>query len=193
MNQATQPVTRPATLPLALPWRYSRTAVVLHWVVALGLVGMVGMGWYMVSVEDEPGSAVYFELHKSVGLLMAALIAVRLSWRLTHPPAHLPASVPRWQARLAHAAQVLLYVVMVLMVLSGYLGASHSKAGVMLFGLATPQWALPDHDQAEQYFDIHGALAWVLVAVVSLHVLGALKHLLIDRDGTFQRMWFSRR
>ena len=84
-------------------------------------------------------------------------------------------------------------MVMVSMVLSGYLGASHSKAGVKLFGLATPQWALADHDQAEQYFDIHGALAWVLVAVVSLHVPGALKHLLIDRDGTFQRMWFSRR
>ena len=76
------------------------------------------------------------------------------------------------------------------MPVTGYLGASYSKAGVALFGLPTPHWALPDHGRAELFFNVHSVLVWVLVALVSLHVLAALKHLLLDKNGVFQRMWF---
>ena len=177
----------------AMPWRYDVAAVGLHWLLALLLSFIAALGWYMMSVEDEPGSARYFELHKSVGLVIALLVAARIVWRLTHRPASLPASVPRWQALLSAVAVALLYALMVLMPLTGYLGASYSKHGVALFGLATPSWALPDHDTAERFFDIHGVLIWVLVAVVAVHVLGALKHLLVDKDGVFQRMGFGAR
>jgi cytochrome b561 len=142
--------------------------------------------------EDEPGSAWYFELHKSIGLVIALLAAVRIVWRLGHRPQPLPARVPRWQARLASSTEWLLYGLLVVVPVTGYLGASYSKAGVKLFGLVTPRWALPDHDTAEQFFDIHSALVWVMVALLCAHVLGALKHLLIDKDGVFQRMSFRR-
>ena len=59
------------------------------------------------------------------------------------------------------------------------------------FGLTTPHWALPNHDRAEQFFGIHSVLIWVLVVLVGVHVLGALKHLLLEKDGVFQRMWFK--
>jgi cytochrome b561 len=146
-----------------------------------------------MEIEKNPGSAWYFDLHKSVGLVIALLVAVRLAWRLTHRAQTLPATVPMWQGKLALAAQVSLYVLMLLVPLTGYLGASYSKAGVRLFGVSTPRWALPNHDISEQIFDIHSALVWVLVTFVVIHALGALKHLLLDKDQVFQRMWFQRR
>ena len=182
------PHTHPASSSLA--WRYSRTAVALHWGIALLIAFMAALGWYMMSIEDEPGSGWYFNLHKSLGIVTALLVALRIGWRSLNRPEPLAAAIPKWQRQLSQATQGLLYLLMVLVPIAGYVGASYSKNGVQWFGLATPQWALPDHDRAEQFFDIHSALVWVLVALVGLHVLGALKHLLIDRNGVFQRMLF---
>jgi len=175
------------------PWRYSRTAVFLHWTLAAMLVLTTAIGLRMMAIEDEPGSAAWFDLHKSVGLVIASFVVARVLWRLTHRPVPLGPSVPAWQVKLAGATQGLLYVLMVIIPIAGYVGASYSKAGVRFFGLPTPAWATPDHDLAERFFDIHSALVWVLVALVALHVLGGLKHLLIDKDSIFQRMWIGRR
>lgn len=175
---------------LAANWRYATPAVVLHWTLGLLIAGMLGLGWYMMSIEDDPGSDRYFNLHKSIGLLVLALVLVRLVWRLTHPPAALPGSVPTWEARLSLLTQRALYGCMLLMPVLGFVGALYSKAGVRFFGLQLPAWVVPDHDIAERFFGLHGALGWVIVALVLLHVAGGLKHLLLDRDGVFQRMWF---
>jgi cytochrome b561 len=164
---------------------------VLHWLIAALLAAIAAVGWYMMSIEDEPDAGWYFSQHKSVGLLIGLLVLARIAWRLSRRPQGLPATVPRWQALLSTGTQVALYLAMVLMPLTGYLGASYSKRGVQFFGIDTPRWALPDHDTAEQFFDIHSTLIWVLAALVALHVAGALKHLLLDKDGVFQRMWFT--
>lgn len=171
-------------------WRYATPAVLLHWTLALLIAGMLALGWYMMSVEDEPGSDRYFMLHKSIGLVMFVLVLVRFGWRLRHPPAPLPASVPAWEARLSLLTQRALYGCMFLLPLLGFIGASYSKEGVQLFGVALPVWVVPDHDMAERFFGVHGAVAWLIVALVLLHAAGGLKHLLLDRDGVFQRMWF---
>ena len=177
----------------SVAWRYSRTAVALHWGIAVLIAFMAALGWYMMSIEDEPGSGWYFNLHKSLGIVIASLVVVRVCWRLLNRPQPLSASTPKWRRQLSKATQGLLYLLMALVPIAGYIGASYTKNGVQWFGLATPQWALPDHDRAEQFFGIHAALVWVLVALVGLHVLGALKHLLIDHDGVFQRMLLKRR
>lgn len=191
MQTSTTQLSETAMLADLSPWRYSRLAVALHWTLAVLLAGMVILGWFMMSVEDEPGSDWYFAQHKSVGILVALLVLMRLIWRLANRPAPLPASVPSWQARLATLTQWTLYAVMVLMPLSGYLGASYSEHGVVFFGWPLPAWALADHDRAEQFFDLHAAIAWALVALVAAHAAGALKHLLKDKDGVFERMWFE--
>ena len=174
-------------------WRHNRTSVILHWTLALLLTLLAALGWYMVAIEDELGSGLYFDLHKSFGAMVALLVVARVIWRLAHRPAPLPGGVPRWQGTMSRITQVLLYVLMALMPITGYLGASYSKAGVSLFGLATPRWALTDHDLAERFFGIHAMLIWVLVVLVGIHVAGALKHFLIDKDKVFQRMWFGSR
>jgi cytochrome b561 len=181
-----------STSPEPRPWRYSRTAVVLHWALALLITATVALGFYMMSVEDEPGSGMYFDWHKSIGLVIALLVLARVLWRLTHAPDKLPASVALWNARLASTTQVLLYLLMIALPVTGYLGASHSKAGVKFFGMATPAWAVPDHASAEQFFEIHSVLVWVLIGLVAMHVAGALMHALWYKDTVLRRMWFSR-
>lgn len=193
MDNTSNSISDPRAHLPSVPWRYSPTAIALHWTLALLLTAMVALGWYMMSIEREPGSGWYFDLHKSIGVLVLLLVVARLIWRVQNLPQPLPASMPRWQIVLSRGIHVLLYLLMLLIPISGYLGASYSKSGVQVFGLATPHWALPDHDTAEQFFAIHSLLIWVLVALVSLHILAALKHLLLDRDHVFQRMGFKLR
>ena len=185
------PSSAPSTIS-APGWRYSRTAVVLHWVLAVLITLTTVIGWRMMLTEHEPGSEQLFELHKSIGLIIAAFVVARVLWRLSHRPEPLPGA-GLGSARLAAITHVVLYALMVLLPITGYLGASYSKAGVRWFGLATPRWALADHDLAEQFFTVHGVLLWTLVALLALHVLGALKHLLLDKDQVFQRMWIKGR
>jgi cytochrome b561 len=174
-------------------WRYDSVAIALHWVSALLIAATAGLGWYMLENEEAPGIRWFFDLHRSIGVVIALLLVIRVLWRVAHRPEALPASVPTWQARLASGAQVLLYLLMIAMVVTGYLGSSYTRSGVSVFGLSTPHWAVPNREWAHQLFDIHSALVWFLVAVVVAHVLGAIKHLVMDKDGVFQRMWYARR
>jgi cytochrome b561 len=179
--------------PASEPWRYGPVARTLHWLLAALIVFTTALGWRMMAIEEEPGAGQWFDLHRSIGLTIFTLVALRVVWRLANPPEPLPAHVPGWQAKLASLTHGLLYVLIVVIPITGYAGASYAKSGVQWFGRATPRWAEPDHDLSEQLFDIHGTLVWVLVALVALHVAGALKHWLVDKDGTFARMGFARR
>ena len=169
-------------------WRYAAPARMLHWLMAVLIPAMLALGWYMMEVEDEPGSEVYFNLHKSLGLLLLLLLAARAAWRLGHRPASLPPSVAQWQARLSRLGHGLLYAGMLLVPSAGLAGALLSKSGVAFFGIALPRWFAPDHALAEQYFELHELGAWTLAALIILHALAGLKHLLLDKDSVFQRM-----
>lgn len=171
-------------------WRYSSTAIWLHWILALLIVGMVALGWTMMAVEDEPGTKWLFDLHKSVGLIVFALVLVRACWRAAHRPQALPASLPAWQLRLAVWTQWALYACMMALPVTGCIGALYTKTGIAFFGMPLPRLVTPDHPTAELFFSTHSVLVWVLVGFVTLHALAGFKHLLVDRDKVFQRMWF---
>ena len=171
-------------------WRYAAPAVLLHWLLAVMIASLLGIGWYMMAIEDDPGSDWYFDIHKSFGIIVFGLVLLRIVWRATHRPVPLPTTLPNWQVRLSLVTEWALYVCMLLMPVIGFLGAWFSKSGVAFFGIRLPSWAGPNHDTAELFFGLHSALAWVLVALIALHAIGGLKHLLIDKDGVFQRMWF---
>jgi cytochrome b561 len=177
-------------LQTSTEWRYGLPAVLLHWTLAVLLTVMVGLGWYMMSIEDAPNSGWYFDLHKSLGLLVFGLVCARLLWRLTHRPEALPQHLPKWETGIASLTHFLLYICMVLIPLTGALGASFSNKGIAFFGLPLPTFWTANHDIAETFFSIHSAAAWGLIIVVSLHALAGIKHLLINRDNVFQRMWF---
>ncbi len=171
---------------------YAPLAVLLHWTLAVLIIGMIGLGWYMMAIEDDPGSAWYFNLHKSIGLLITGLVLLRLLWRLGHAPAPLPASLPSWQITSSKAIHGLLYAAMMAMPFFGIAGAMLSKKDFLFFGLALPRVFEANHDLAEIFFEAHSFTAWILVGLIAVHALAGLKHLVIDKDGVFQRMWFSR-
>lgn len=175
------------SVPVSTEWRFTATARMLHWLVASLLVVMATLGWYMMSIEKLPESGWYFDLHKSLGLIVFSLILLRLFWRLSHEVQPLPQHVPRWQVRLSTWTQRLLYLLMVALPCTGILGALFGDDALAFFGLQLPR--LPaNHDLSDLFFNIHSVLIWCLVAVVVLHIAGSLKHLLIDRDGVFRRM-----
>ncbi len=171
------------------PWHYDAVSRGLHWTLALLFIGMLSAGWYMVSIENQPDSRVIFDLHKSFGLITGTLVLLRVLWRIGHKPAPLPDSVPGWQVKAAHLVHFSLYLCIIIMPLAGFLGASFGKHGIAFFGWQLPDWVEKNPDLSELFFTIHGYVAWVLASLIGLHVLAALKHLIIDRDGVFQQMW----
>jgi cytochrome b561 len=173
------------------PWQHNRLSVIMHWLTALLIPVLAGLGWYMLTIENEPNSGWYFNLHKSLGIVFFILVVIRLAWRLAHPSEPLPSSVPVWQARSANYLQKLLYISIFTMPITGYLGTSFGPDELSAFGLKLPQWATPNHASAELYFNIHSILIWIIACLVGIHVAGALKHLLVDKDQIFQRMWFK--
>lgn len=173
--------------------RYDRVAVALHWVIAAGVLAQIGLGLWMIEIPKQPVGvrAWWFNLHKSIGLTLAALIAVRVAWRLTHPPPPLPSDLPRWQRAAAALNHRLLYLCMFVMPISGYLGSTFSGYPIRLFGMALPGWAEKDEALKDLFSLVHWSAAWVFVALIALHMVAALRHRLAN-DGLFTRMWPGR-
>ena len=173
-----------------MPARYTRTAIALHWLVALLLVGQFALGWYLEGIErGVPARGYFVNLHKSTGLLVGLAIVLRLGWRLAHRPPPLPHSMPRWQRQAASSTHFLLYVFMLLMPLSGYVASNFSKYGVNFFNiLKLAPWG-PEDKQLYAFFNqLHGISSWILLTLVLVHVLAALKHAVVDRDTLVYRM-----
>lgn len=169
--------------------RYSTVAIALHWLIAAFVFWQIYLGWWMIEIPKYPvGVRVgWFNLHKSIGLSIALLIVLRLAWRLRHAPPALPASVPRWQARAARVNHFLLYAALLLQPLVGYLGSSFSGYPIKYFGVTLPGWGWNAPALKDFLSGVHFALAWLISALVLLHVAAAIAHL-ARRDGVFQRM-----
>jgi cytochrome b561 len=170
--------------------RYDHVAMALHWLVAIGVIVQIVLGLWMIDIPKLPAGvrAYWFNLHKSIGITIGVLIFLRLAWRLGHRPPPLPSTVPRWQSRAAHASHWLLYACMLTMPLSGYLGSTFSGYPIKYFGITLPGWGWKDDAIKEVLSSVHFAAAILFISLITLHVLAALKHLFIDRDGVFHRM-----
>ena len=169
--------------------RYTRSAIGLHWLIAIAVIAQITWGWWMQTIPKQPpGMRVdAFNLHKSVGLTILALMVVRLLWRWRHPAPTLP-PMPQWQVRLAHFNHALIYVALFAQPLAGYLGSVYSGYPVKLFGMVLPAWGRAD-PALKQFFGVfHLVNSWVLVGAITLHIAAALKHALVDRDGLLSRM-----
>lgn len=172
--------------------RYTRTAVVLHWVVAALVLGQFVWGWWMQEIPKQPpgARADAFNLHKSFGLLLFGLMCARLGWRIAHPAPSLP-PMPAWEATLAKTTHVMLYLSLFVMPLSGYLGSVFSGYPVKWFGVTLPAWGWNDPTIKDWMSAVHLTTSWVLLCATVLHVAGALRHALA-RDGVMSRMAFDR-
>jgi cytochrome b561 len=190
--------------------RYTKTAVFLHWLIAICIFGMFALGWYMSELpkeapkqmaydlfdwsiytwqlsEEASPRTFYFNLHKSLGMTIFALILIRILWRVTHKPPALLASYKAWERKLAMGTHHLLYVLMVALPLSGIIMATYSKYGIKWFGVDFIK-GLDNTPMRELFKEAHEIIGAIILLVLVLHIVGALKHKFIDKDDTLKRM-----
>ncbi|SOE93127.1 cytochrome b561 [Burkholderia sp. D7] len=168
--------------------RYSPAQIALHWVIGLAIIIMLGMGLYMVGLPkglDFKSSLINF--HKSLGMTVFLLVLIRIVVRLVAGRPPLP-PMPAWQRAAAIMTQGLLYVAMIVMPLTGYLGSTFNKFATRFWGIPLPMWGWDDPGLRKIFFTVHTFSAWILIALIVLHAAGALKHQLIDRDRLMERM-----
>jgi cytochrome b561 len=172
------------------PERWGLVSIALHWTIAaLILLVQVPAGLTMVALERGPLQDFLFTTHKTTGLVIFALAVVRLGWRWGNPVPALPADLPRWQAMLARSNHALLYLLLFLMPISGFLYTALGGFPVPLFGLYDLADLVPENKPlGEVCKRVHLTLQFVLYAAVALHVAGALQHHLVRRDGVLRRM-----
>ncbi|SMG42512.1 cytochrome b [Paraburkholderia susongensis] len=169
---------------------YTRTAIAFHWLIALLIVCGFALGWVMTDIPGfTPTKLRYFSWHKWIGVTVFALAILRILWRATHAAPPLPRRMPAWQRGGAHLVHLLLYVLMIAIPISGYLYSSAANVPVVYLGLIPlPRLIAPDPQLKEVLKNLHIALNYTLLALVALHVVAALKHQWLDRDGLLSRM-----
>lgn len=170
-----------------------------HWVMAVLVIGLLGMGVYISEIVDDIYRAFDLtQIHKSFGFVAFCLIALRLAWRLYAGAPTLPPDVPKWQVRSSQASHFLLYALMIVMPVSGWLYASAAVNQDLyqipneVFGLfALPDPFVPGSSALEKrFYTVHNVGGKLLFALVLIHIAAALKHHFVDRDHILRRMWF---
>lgn len=170
--------------------RYSAVAIALHWVIAAGIIFMIGLGWNM------EGSESLYQLHKSIGITILLLTVARIVWRLLNRPPALPGDMKPWEKTLSHGVHVAFYALMVLMPLTGWLLVSTSydfDVPTVLYGLVSwpdiPGVSFLSNETGHAVVEfVHSKLAWVAIILLGLHVAGAVKHEISAEEGVLKRM-----
>ena len=168
--------------------RYTGTAIALHWLIAALIVFGFCVGLWMTQLEMSPQKFRWYAYHKWIGITVFLLAVYRLAWRLRHSPPP-DVAMPAWQQRAAHAAHWLLYVLILVIPISGWIYSSSTGVSVIYLGLVQ----LPDlvgKDKALAVFLrlIHIGLNYTMAGLVIVHTGAALRHQFVDRDGLLARM-----
>ncbi|EKS7426882.1 cytochrome b [Enterobacter cancerogenus] len=172
------------------PQRYGMISMLLHWIFALAVYAMFGLGLWMVTLSYYDGWYHQApELHKSIGVLLMMGLVVRIIWRHISPPPPAPDSHSKFTRLSATAAHITLYALLLAILISGYLISTADGKPISVFGLFDVPATLADAgSQADIAGIIHLWLAWSVVILSVLHGLAALKHHFIDKDDTLKRM-----
>ena len=169
--------------------KYTSTAIALHWLMAIGLIGLFAFGLYMADLPLSPAKLRYYSWHKWAGVTLFLLVFVRLAWRVAHRPPALPEHMGRGEQFVAHAGHGLLYLLMLAVPLSGWLMSSAKGIQTVLFGvLPIPDLLEKNKELGHLLQTLHWGLNMLLAAVVVGHAAAALKHHFIDKDDVLTRM-----
>lgn len=169
---------------------YGLVSVGLHWLVALAVIGLFGLGWWMVELTYyDPWYRRGPNIHRSIGTLLFGVVVVRLLWRLINPsPKPLPGH-RRWEVVTAHVAHGLLYLLLFVAMISGYLITTADGSSINVFGwFEVPSVTGRIRGMEDTAGEVHYWSTWALVGLAGVHALAALKHHVIDRDETLKRM-----
>lgn len=169
--------------------RYSIVAMVLHWAIAIAVIA----NWRIAETAEHAPEAQAREImgsHMSLGVTILVLVLLRLAWRLVHRPPPLAAHLKPWERALAKTTHILFYVLLIAMPLAGWVAMSSFGFGVNVWGLfELPALPVPNSpERGEAIIDAHAIAGTALLVLIAIHILGSLKHTLIDKDGNLFRM-----
>ncbi len=190
--------------------KYSKSAIILHWLVGTLILVMFAIGWFMAELpKDAPKIAsldmfdlgiytmqfaeeitprtFYFNLHKSIGVTVLMLVLLRIYVRFSHAAPAFPATMKIWEIRVADLVHKGLYVLMVAMPLTGVAMSLNSKFGIKWFGIQL-LGGVDNKEMRELFVVIHEVIGLALMVMIVLHVAAAIKHKVIDKDEVMQRM-----
>ena len=194
--------------------KYTNVAIILHWFIAIAILFMFVLGWFMTELPKESAKTTsfdifnlglvtwevakeqsqrtfYFHLHKSIGLTIIMLVVMRIYWRFTHRPPAFLSSMKPWEKKLATATHHSLYLLMILIPLAGIIMSAASKYGVKWFGIKVIP-GFNDKGVRDLFLEFHEIFGLLLLLLLIFHILGAVKHSIVEKDGTLRRMWFSK-
>jgi len=168
--------------------RYGAAAIALHWLTALLLVAGITLGFSMVGLPFSRQKLQWYAWHKWIGITIWLLTCGRLVWRWRNPAPSME-FMPPWQQRAAAAAHGLMYALLLVIPLSGWLYSSATGVQVVYLGLLPlPNLVAKDKAMADMLRGLHISLNFTLLALVCVHAVAALKHHLVDRDAVLTRM-----
>lgn len=177
--------------------RYTNVAITLHWLIAIAIVGMIFGGWYMGDLPDgAPGQYFLYQMHKSIGITILLLTVARIIWRVMNRPPPLPDEMKGLEKTASHLVHLGFYSLMIALPLTGWLYSSVSvklDVPTVLYGIIS--WpdvpfveGLKTESASSTVNFIHSKLAWVVLALLGLHVAGAVKHEFSAEEGVLKRM-----
>ena len=181
--------------------RYTKTAIVFHWVIALFILYNIVVGTFMEDLE-QPLRNTVVSTHASIGISVLGLALLRILWRVTHRPPDFPATMAAWEKTVAHLAHAFLYFLMVVVPLTGFSILSSNAPRPPGTGIRI--WVFTDIPRIsvlqqnpdagyrrilhDFFLDLHHLSAWILAGLVVLHVVAALKHQFVDKHAELARM-----
>lgn len=157
--------------------QYSRGSVIFHWLTVAAIVAMVGIGWYMTGLPKGPDRSWWYGLHKSLGLTVSLLILARIAWRIATPPPTFPVEWTPLTKQAAEWGHRLIYVLLVLVPIAGYLTSAYTKFDVKFWGIALPRLVPEDQSMNEFWKLAHNIACYTLLVVVAGHAIAGLRHL----------------
>lgn len=171
---------------------YGSVAVILHWLIALLVIGQIAAGLVMVRLADQRLAFELVQWHKSFGLLTLALVALRIAWRLFNPPPEMPAAMPGWERLAALLSHGLLYLLMLVAPVTGWLLASASVLAIPTYAFylfIVPHLPVARTDASETLWtSAHHLAAYALTGLVAVHIAAALRHRFILKDTVLDRI-----
>ncbi len=175
--------------------RYNRVAMILHWLMAFAIIGMIAVGLIMEDIKPVSLRIDVYQIHKSLGLTILFLSVFRLAWRLAHTPPALPATTKPYERVASRISHAVLYVLMIGMPLSGWLMISTSKKiypteYFWMFEVPLLPFFQGENKKAAHsfFYESHELLAYGAIALITVHVLAALKHHFVNKDDVLARM-----
>lgn len=174
---------------VATPTRFGSVAIALHWLVVALIIASWALGLYMVDLSFSPQKLKFVSWHKWLGVTIFITALCRVAWRCTHPVPPPPDSISSWQRAAMGVSHLLLYLLIIVIPITGWLFSSASGIPTVYLGwVQIPDLVARDKLFAELLRQAHVSLNLMLFVIVCVHVAAALKHHFFDRDDVLARM-----